>query len=96
MELIILPKICFVKSHQSALLLYCDSVSVSTGAHLFSQGSVRVYCEVARLNVKWKDQEKEERAAERQGYKWRRVGGGVDFDAIGMSSQAHEHRPNRT
>lgn len=23
-------------------------------------------------------------------------GGGVDFDAIGMSSQAHEHRPNRT
>ncbi len=23
-------------------------------------------------------------------------GGGADFDAIGMSSQAHEHRPNRT
>lgn len=39
---------------------------------------------------------KEERAAERNGCKWRRVGGEVDFDAIGMSSQAHEHRPNRT
>lgn len=56
---------------------------------------MRVNCEVARLNGKWKNLEKEERAAERQGYNWRRVGGGVDFDAIGMSSQAHEQRPNR-
>lgn len=48
------------------------------------------------VDVKWNNTGKEERAAERQGYKWSGVGGGVDFDATGMSSQAHEHRPNRT
>lgn len=48
------------------------------------------------LNGKWKNVAKEERGAEMPGYNWRRVGGGADFDAIGMSSQAHEHRPNRT
>lgn len=48
------------------------------------------------LDAKRKTLEKEERAAERQGCNWRRAGGGVDFDATGMSSQAHEHRPNRT
>lgn len=55
-----------------------------------------MHLEVASLNVKWKNLGKEERAAERQRYKWRSVGGGDDFDATGMSSQAHEHRPNRT
>lgn len=51
---------------------------------------------MAVLNVKCRNLEKEERGAERKGYNWRRVGGWADFDAIGMSSQAHEHRPNRT
>lgn len=66
---------------------------------------MRVFFRAAGLNVKWKNLEREQRAVERPGCNWTRAGGcggaggwGLlgDFDAIGMSSQACEHRPNRT
>lgn len=72
----------------------------STGAQLSTGFSEGVF---QSSRAEWKIEKPREGAAERPGCKWTRAGdcsgvGGLagDFDAIGMNSQAREHRPNRT
>lgn len=95
-------RVLFWKLVQSNLLLYFASLCFCTGAQLSTGFSEGVF---QSSGAEWKMEKPREGAGgsrevgmqldKSRGLWWRwwLVG---DFDAIGMSSQAHEHRPNRT
>lgn len=85
----------FWKSNSPNLLFCFLPVSVFSRAWLLTRFNEGMWWN-GSVGCKIIEPRKEVRAAERLAYKWRKGGGGVDFDAIGMSSQAHEHGPNRT